>query len=97
MIDKSRTFTCYYCEEKFIGYGNNPDRTIKALMDPNFNGSQKCCDVCDDVHVIPSRMALMFRSKDEIYLLVMDQVKETYQEPVKRKFFSKHLKKLLNL
>jgi hypothetical protein len=59
MLDKSRTFTCYYCKGEFIGHGRNPDRTPQALNDPNFSGDEECCGVCDDLIVIPGRLQLM--------------------------------------
>lgn len=41
---------CVICGETFVGFGNNP-APVKSLDEG------KCCDMCNDIVVIPSRIA----------------------------------------
>lgn len=49
---------CVICGGLFIGWGNNPYPLYK-------NG--RCCDVCNSVYVIPTRIALLGASSEEEY------------------------------
>ena len=44
-------WTCCFCTNIFTGFGNNPDTE---------NDDDECCDQCNDIIVIPNRMALIF-------------------------------------
>lgn len=46
--------TCCICGKKFIGWGNNP----YPLCDKD-DYESRCCDECNDNHVIPARLAIL--------------------------------------
>lgn len=58
---------CCFCGEEIIGYGNNPL--------PFGNSGDRCCDVCNEMFVIPGRLAQLQSPKrkckvgDEIGIL----------------------------
>ena len=45
---ETKTGVCILCKGEFVGYGNNPDP---------LSTTGRCCDTCNDVRVIPARMA----------------------------------------
>lgn len=49
---------CCICGERFTGWGNNP-------WPVNTDEDARCCDVCNEEHVIPARLAQMFNSRKE--------------------------------
>lgn len=49
-IDKEKT--CCLCNEKFTGWGNNPE-PLKT--------EGECCGVCDQTKVIPARINLYLK------------------------------------
>lgn len=44
-------YVCSICGKLFTGYGNNPYPVTTGKDD-------RCCDVCNDIVVIPSRLGL---------------------------------------
>ena len=44
----TKTGSCILCKGEIVGYGNNPDP---------LSTTGRCCDTCNDVRVIPARMA----------------------------------------
>ena len=44
-------WTCCFCKSIFSGFGNNPDSD---------HDGDECCDQCNDKHVIPARLGVMF-------------------------------------
>lgn len=46
---ETKIHKCSICGEHYIGFGNN------AQPYPG-----RCCDVCNDVHVIPARIARIY-------------------------------------
>jgi len=44
---------CYFCGEPYKNYGHNPEPLAKF--------EQRCCEVCNDTKVIPTRIELAFR------------------------------------
>lgn len=47
---------CCLCGKEFRGHGNNSLPLGK-------NASDRCCDVCNEVYVIPARLQQMFGRK----------------------------------
>ena len=70
---KDNQFTCCICGGTFNGFGNNPDGA--CWRDPNtaqvvmgeFKETDRCCDSCDNMFVIPGRIfrLQMARKKTE--------------------------------
>jgi len=50
------SFTCVLCHEEFTGFGNNP---APLVDDPD----ARCCNTCDQVLVIPHRLALILNNR----------------------------------
>jgi hypothetical protein len=44
----TETHTCVLCGDRFVGMGNNPE--------PLASWPERCCDVCNDIKVIPARI-----------------------------------------
>ena len=51
-----KVFRCCYCNNIFIGYGNNPDDYSKDFF-KRYSESARCCDTCNETVVIPRRIA----------------------------------------
>ena len=69
-------FVCVICGDMDYGYGNNP-APLSALP-------RKCCDVCNTIHVIPARIALMMkRPKKERVQEIKDIVNGKKYDPAK--------------
>lgn len=47
---------CVLCGDKIFGWGNNPSPLATK---------GKCCEICNDTRVIPARLAMMFRSRND--------------------------------
>ena len=45
---------CCICGSEFVGYGNNPWPVSE-------NEEDRCCDICNSTHVIPARLAQMYK------------------------------------
>lgn len=61
---------CCICGCKFIGWGNNPDGAVWKTADGEieigeFNPEDRCCDACNSHYVIPGRMYLIDKRKNE--------------------------------
>lgn len=50
-------FKCCICGMTVIGWGNNPWPVVK-------DENARCCNACNDMHVIPARLAEMFKHKE---------------------------------
>lgn len=48
--------TCVICESEIKGYGNNPWPVTEE---------GRCCDTCNNLYVIPARIAHLYGNKDE--------------------------------
>jgi len=48
-------WTCAICHEKYIGFGHNAEPVATG----------RCCQVCNDIKVIPFRLKLMRLPVDE--------------------------------
>ena len=51
-IESNREYTCSICGGKFIGWGNNPWPVTEGE-------NYRCCDACNEIHVIPARLERM--------------------------------------
>jgi hypothetical protein len=49
------THRCVICRHEFIGFGHNAE--------PVKHG--RCCNVCNDLHVIPARIRAMRAARDK--------------------------------
>ena len=47
---EDHTKICCICGKPFVGYGNNPYPVVK-------DENARCCDTCNDIVVIPARIA----------------------------------------
>ena len=52
--EAGRSFICSICGQQTKGYGNNAEPVVP-------NG--RCCDVCDNTVVIPTRIVQFYRAK----------------------------------
>ena len=53
----NQEYVCCICGQKFTGWGNNPYPVVD-------DEDARCCDMCDQMRVIPARMARMFGRKE---------------------------------
>jgi hypothetical protein len=53
-----KLFVCSICSDTFLGFGNNPWPVTKIAED-------RCCDNCNGTKVIPARLALIYRNREE--------------------------------
>lgn len=49
---------CCICGQKFTGWGNNP---YPVVTDEN----ARCCNMCNEMRVLPARLAQMFSRKED--------------------------------
>ena len=52
---------CCICGCNLEGYGNNPDGACWKdaegnIVEAEFNADARCCDLCDQMYVIPGRI-----------------------------------------
>ena len=50
-------YVCCICGERCTGWGNNP----YPVTDEE---GARCCDECNNTHVIPARIAAMYANKE---------------------------------
>lgn len=55
-MDNTYTFKCVICGQTFYGFGNNP-APVK--------NTGRCCDDCDSLVVIPTRIKLFLNKEKE--------------------------------
>ena len=61
---------CCICGCEFKGYGNNPDGAVWQKPDgaihlAEFKENERCCDVCNQMYVIPGRIYRLRKGKEE--------------------------------
>ena len=49
---------CGICGTEIDGFGNNP-----APVKASYSG--RCCDVCNSMHVLPARLAMIFKEQED--------------------------------
>lgn len=53
----NQEYVCCICGEKFTGWGNNPYPVVE-------DETARCCDMCNQMRVLPARLAQMFGRKE---------------------------------
>lgn len=54
----NQEYVCCICGKKFTGWGNNPYPVVD-------DDDARCCDICNEMRVLPARMAQFFASRKE--------------------------------
>lgn len=59
---------CCICKTTLEGFGNNPAGAVWKddngnLVFPEFDEKDRCCDLCDQVYVIPGRIYRLKHNK----------------------------------
>lgn len=67
-MSKKNSFVCCICGTKCYGFGNNPNGAVWKddkgnLAFPTFEESERCCDLCNDMFVVPGRMYKIMKER----------------------------------
>ena len=54
----NQEYVCCICGKKFTGWGNNPYPVVKEE-------NARCCDECNNTHVISARPAGLYSNKED--------------------------------
>ena len=60
---------CCICGCEIENYGNNPDGAVwkneqGEIIEPEFGVNDRCCDLCDQMYVIPGRIYKLYKNKE---------------------------------
>lgn len=59
-----KTEKCCICGKTFEGYGNNPRGALNENREiVEWRDEDRCCDECNNRHVVPGRIMLMMRNR----------------------------------
>jgi hypothetical protein len=61
---------CCICACELEGYGNNPDGAVwktedGEIVEAEFGADDRCCDMCDQMYVIPGRIYRLQKARQE--------------------------------
>ena len=61
---------CCICGCEIEGYGNNPQGAVwkdkrGEIVEAEFDDECRCCDVCDQMYVIPGRIYRLQKARQE--------------------------------
>ena len=60
---------CCICGCEIENYGNNPDGAVwkneqGEIIEHEFDVNDRCCDLCDQMYVIPGRIYKLYKNKE---------------------------------
>ncbi len=57
-MTNNQEYVCCICGQKFTGWGNNPYPVVD-------DDDARCCDMCNQMRVLPARLAQMYGRKED--------------------------------